>query len=167
MKVSIFFLAMSLVIVNMGVRAEDIAVGKDTQSGATLQQSPAIDIVVYRSASCSCCGKWLEHLKQNNFNIKDIVSDDVQAIKDKYGVSPELASCHTAIVDGYVIEGHVPANDIKTLLKTKPKIVGIAVPGMVKGTPGMEMGDKKEPFKVLSFDREKHTEVFNSYKGSQ
>ncbi|MDD5412103.1 MAG: DUF411 domain-containing protein [Methylobacter sp.] len=146
------FLAMCLLIINVGVSAES-ADGKP------------IDIVVYRSPSCGCCGKWLEHLKQNNFNVKDIVTDDVQAIKDKSGVSKEMASCHTAIVDGYVVEGHVPANDIKTLLKTKPKIVGIAVPGMPAGTPGMEMGGKKEPYNVMSFDRENQYQIFKSYKG--
>ncbi len=117
MKILKAFLAMCLLVINVGVSAE------------TADGKP-IDIVVYRSPSCGCCGKWLEHLKQNNFNVKDIVTDDVQAIKDKYGVSKAMASCHTAIVDGYVVEGHVPANDIKTLLKTKPKVVGIAVPGM-------------------------------------
>lgn len=126
-----------------------------------------IDIVVHRSPSCTCCGKWLEHLKDNNFNVKDVVTNDVQAVKDKYGVSREIASCHTAIVDGYVVEGHVPANDIKTLLTTKPKVAGIAVPGMVDGSPGMEMGDSKDAYKVVSFDRENHTKVFNSYEGTQ
>ena len=165
MKIAYFFLAISILIVNIGVKAEGAA--EPIQSSGSQALSPAIDITVYRSPSCNCCGKWLEHLKHNNFNIKDIVSDDVQAIKDKYGVTQELASCHTAIVNGYVVEGHVPANDIKTLLKTKPKVVGISVPGMVKGTPGMEMGDKKEPYKVLSFDHENHVEVFNSYEGTK
>jgi len=126
-----------------------------------------IDIVVHRSPTCTCCGKWLEYLKENNFNVEDVVTGDVQPIKDKYGVTREMASCHTAIVDGYVIEGHVPANDIKTLLKTKPKVVGIAVPGMVNGSPGMEMGNTKDAYKVMSFDRENHAKVFNSYEGTQ
>jgi hypothetical protein len=150
MKILKAFLIICLLVINAGVSAES---GKP------------IDIVVYRSPTCTCCGKWLEHLKQNNFNVKDVVTDDVQAIKDKYGVTREMASCHTAIVDGYVVEGHVPANDIKTLLKTKPKVVGIAVPGMPSGTPGMEMGGKKDPYKVMSFDRENHYQIFNSYKG--
>ncbi|MEE7626723.1 DUF411 domain-containing protein [Methylobacter sp. Wu8] len=135
-------------------------------AGVRAEDKP-IDIVVHRSPSCTCCGKWLEHLKDNNFNVKDVVTNDVQAVKDKYGVSREIASCHTAIVDGYVVEGHVPANDIKTLLTTKSKVVGIAVPGMVDGSPGMEMGDSKDAYKVLSFDRENHTKVFNSYEGTQ
>jgi hypothetical protein len=152
MKILKAFLAMCLLVINVGVSAESV-------------DGKPIDIVVYRSPSCGCCGKWLEHLKQNNFNVKDIVTDNVQAIKDKYGVSKEMASCHTAIVDGYVVEGHVPANDIKTLMKTKTKVVGIAVPGMPAGTPGMEMGGKKEPYNVMSFDRENHYQIFNSYKG--
>jgi len=155
MKVLNIFLAIGLLILNTGIKAETNEAGKP------------VDIVVYRSPTCDCCGKWLEHLKKNNFNIKDIVTDDVQAIKNKYGVSDAMASCHTAIVGGYVIEGHVPANDIMKLLKTKPKIVGIAVPGMPSGTPGMEMGDRKDAYNVMSFDKENHYEIFNSYEGKQ
>lgn len=128
------------------------------------QVEEQVDIVVHRSPSCSCCGKWVEHLKQNNFNVKDIVSDDVQAIKNKYGVTQEMASCHTAIVNGYVVEGHVPASDIRTLLKNKPGVVGIAVPGMPSGTPGMEMGGKKDAYQVISFDKKNQRQVFNSYQ---
>jgi hypothetical protein len=152
---TIIFLAMGLLTLNTGIKAETLSAGKP------------VDIVVYRSPTCECCGKWLEHMKKNNFNVKDIVTDDVQAIKNKYGVPEEMASCHTAIVEGYIIEGHVPANDIMKLLKTKPKIVGIAVPGMPSGTPGMEMGDRKDSFNVMSFDKENHYEIFNSYKGNQ
>jgi hypothetical protein len=125
------------------------------------------DIVVYRSPDCSCCGRWLEHLKQNNFNVQDIVTEDVQAIKNKHGVTPELASCHTALVDGHVIEGHVPAQDIIALLKSKPKDVGLAVPAMPVGTPGMEMGGKKDAYNVVSFDSKKHTGIFKSYAGAE
>ena len=155
MKVLNIFLAIGLLVFNASIKAETIEAGKP------------VDIVVYRSPTCNCCGKWLEHLKKNNFNVKDIVTDDVQAIKDKYGVSKEMASCHTAIVEGYVIEGHVPANDIMKLLKTKPKIVGIAVPGMPSGTPGMEMGNRKDAYNVMSFDKENHYEIFNSYEGTK
>lgn len=146
-----------------------IAAGLLAASAGAIAESAdkPIDIVVHRSRSCSCCGKWLAHLEENNFNVKDVITDDVQPVKDKYGVSRELASCHTAIVDGYVVEGHVPAGDIKKLLQTKPNVVGIAVPGMVNGSPGMEMGDQKDPYNVVSFDREHHTKLFNSYAGSQ
>jgi hypothetical protein len=154
MKVStIFFLTIGLLVFNMGIKAENLSSGKP------------VDIVVYRSPTCECCGRWLEHLKKNKFNVQEIVADDVQAIKNKYSVPEAMASCHTAIVDGYVIEGHVPANDIMKLLKNKPKIIGIAVPGMPSGTPGMEMGDRKDAYNVMSFDKENHYEIFNSYKG--
>ena len=155
MKLLNIFLAIGLLVFNTGIKAETLSAGKP------------VDIVVYRSPTCECCGKWLEYMKKNNFNVQDIVTDDVQAIKNKYGVSDAMASCHTAIVDGYVIEGHVPANDIMKLLKTKPKIVGIAVPGMPSGTPGMEMGDRKDSYNVMSFDKENHYEIFNSYQGNQ
>jgi hypothetical protein len=124
-----------------------------------------VEIEVYRSPSCSCCGQWVEHLKQNQFAVKDIVTENVQAVKDKYGISQELASCHTAIVEGYAVEGHVPAGDIKNLLKTRPNVVGITVPGMPSGTPGMEMGGRKDAYQVLSFDKNKQTKVFKDYKG--
>lgn len=153
MKISKIIWAIGLLVVSATVSAEG--------------SGKPIDIVVHRSPTCTCCGKWLEHLKQNNFKVEDIVTNDVQSIKTKYGVNGELASCHTAIVDGYVIEGHVPASDIKTLLKTKPKVTGIAVPGMVNGSPGMEMGDQKDPYKVVSFDHENQVKVFNSYEGAQ
>ncbi len=132
--------------------------------GEIAQAEEKIAIVVNRSPTCSCCGKWVEHLKQNNFNVKDVVSDDVQAIKNKYGITKELASCHTAIVNGYAIEGHVPADDIKTLLKKKSDVVGITVPGMPSGTPGMEMGGRKEAYQVISFDKKNQQQVFNSYQ---
>jgi len=153
MKLLKTFLAAGLLVVNAGVSAKS--------------PDKPIDIVVHRSPTCTCCGKWVKHLKDNNFNVEDIVTENVQAIKDKHGITREMASCHTAIVDGYVVEGHVPANDIKTLLQTKPKVAGIAVPGMVNGSPGMEMGDTKDAYKVVSFDHENHTKVFNSYEGTK
>ncbi|MEQ1484072.1 DUF411 domain-containing protein [Methyloglobulus sp.] len=146
------FLAATLLL-NAGFAWADVA-----------QAEEKIDIVVNRSPTCSCCGKWVEHLKQNNFNVKDVVSDDVQAIKDKYGVTQELASCHTALVNGYVVEGHVPAKDIRTLLKNKPDVVGITVPGMPSGTPGMEMGGKKDAYQVISFDKKNQHQVFSNYQ---
>jgi hypothetical protein len=128
-----------------------------------LKTSASKSIDVYRSASCGCCGKWLEHLAAHQFKVIEHLVDDVKPIKSQYGVAPELASCHTAIVDGYVIEGHVPAGDIKTLLQQKPKISGLTVPGMPVGTPGMEMGAKKDAYQVLSFENGKAPSVFNQY----
>ncbi|MFU8789231.1 MAG: DUF411 domain-containing protein [Methylobacter sp.] len=144
-------LAVSLLFGTISVKADD----------------KPIDIVVHRSPTCTCCGKWIDHLQKNNFKVQDIVTDDVQAVKDKYGITEQLASCHTAIVDGYVVEGHVPADDIKKMLASKPNSVGLTVPGMVTGSPGMEMGAKKDPYQVVSFDRDSHVEVVNSYAGSK
>ena len=122
------------------------------------------EMTVYRSPTCSCCGKWIEHAKQNHFKINDIVSDDMSAIKQKYGVPEKLASCHTAVVDGYVIEGHVPAADIEKLLQTKPDVVGIAAPGMPMGSPGMEMGSRQDDYDVMSFDKAGNSQVFSAHK---
>ncbi|MCD2449008.1 DUF411 domain-containing protein [Methylicorpusculum oleiharenae] len=122
------------------------------------------EILVYRSPTCSCCGKWLEHLKQNNFEVKDIVTEDMDQVKAKLGVPKQLASCHTAVIDGYVVEGHVPAADIEKMLKDKPRIAGISVPGMPMGTPGMEMGGRKDPYQVISFDKDNNQQIYNSYE---
>ena len=126
-------------------------------------EDSSMDIVVYRSPTCGCCSKWLAHLKTHGFNVQDNVIEDVQKIKDQYGVSRSLASCHTALINGYIVEGHVPANDIKTMLRDKPEIKGLTVPGMVVGTPGMEMGGKKAPFRVLAFDKDGQTTVYKAY----
>ncbi|WP_307190466.1 DUF411 domain-containing protein [Bathymodiolus platifrons methanotrophic gill symbiont] len=123
----------------------------------------SLDIVVYRSPTCGCCGKWLDHLKAHGFNVHDNVLEDMQHIKDKYGINNSLASCHTAIIDGYIVEGHVPANDIKAMLLNKPEIKGLAVPGMVAGTPGMEMGGKKAPFNVVAFDKDGQITLYKAY----
>lgn len=122
-----------------------------------------LEITVYRSPTCNCCGKWLEHMAKQGFQVNDMVTEDMDAIKRKFGVPKKLASCHTAVINGYVIEGHVPAGDVKKLLTAKPAVAGIAVPGMVTGTPGMEMGGKKDPFAVLSFDKSGRSATFSDY----
>lgn len=112
----------------------------------------AAEITVYKSPTCGCCKLWIDHLKQNGFKIKAHDTEDVVTHKQRLGLPPELASCHTAVVNGYVIEGHVPAADIKRLLKERPKIAGLAVPGMPMGSPGME-GPVKEAYEVKTFDK--------------
>jgi hypothetical protein len=125
--------------------------------------SERIDMTVYRDPSCRCCGGWMEHLSAQGFQTNNVPTDDMNALKQQQGVPTELSSCHTAVVDGYVIEGHVPAEDIKRLLVQQPPVAGIAVPGMPKGTPGMESGDVRESFTVFSFDQQGKTEAFNQY----
>ena len=123
----------------------------------------ALKITVHRDPSCSCCGGWIEHLSTQGFQPKNVLTPDMIALKQQYGVSSDLASCHTAVIDGYVIEGHVPADDIKRLISEKLDVAGIAVPGMPVGTPGMESGNIREPFTVFSFDKQGNTKVFKQH----
>jgi hypothetical protein len=119
-------------------------------------------ITVYKDASCGCCKSWIEHLIKHGYRVNAKDSDDMTGIKRSLGVPEDLTSCHTAVVDGYLIEGHVPAADIARLLKTKPKVAGLAVPGMPMGSPGME-GPRTQKYDVLSFDKTGKTKVFASY----
>jgi hypothetical protein len=122
------------------------------------------EITVYRSPSCGCCSGWIKHLQEHQFKVIDIKSNNMNELKQKYGIPEKLASCHTAIIDGYVIEGHVPADDIKQLVSQKLDIIGLTVPEMPVGTPGMEMGQRKDPFSVLTFDKNGNTTVFKKYE---
>ena len=126
--------------------------------------SGTLNMTVYRSPSCGCCGVWVEHAKKHGFRIEDIKTESMEALKQKYNVPSELASCHTTIIDGYVMEGHIPADDIKRFLASKPKLAGLAVPGMPLGTPGMEAGDMKQPFQLLAFSAQGQIEVFKEYQ---
>lgn len=132
-------------------------------SSAIQDKQTAFSTTVYRSPDCSCCGGWIDHLKANGFEIKDYPTLDIEAIKHMYSVPDNLTSCHTAVVNGYIIEGHVPARDIKHLLQEKPNVSGLSVPQMPVGTPGMEMGNKKDPFSVFSFNKQGKIIVFNNY----
>ena len=119
---------------------------------------------VYHSPECTCCGKWMNHLKAQGFAIKNIPTNNIEEVKQKYNIPNNLTSCHTAIVNGYVIEGHVPADDIKRLLAEKPNVTGLTVPQMPVGTPGMEIGNQKDPFAVFSFAAKGTVAVFNKYE---
>ena len=123
-----------------------------------------LDITVYSSPTCGCCTNWLKHLEQNGFQVKDIKTEEINAIKQKFGVPKDMASCHTGIIDGYVVEGHVPAKDIRELLAKKPDVIGISVPQMPVGTPGMEIDDRKDPFSVFAFHKNGETKVFKHYE---
>jgi hypothetical protein len=120
----------------------------------------AAALTVYKSASCGCCGKWVEHVQKHGFTVKVVNVDDVRAVKAKAGIPDKLASCHTSLVGGYVVEGHVPAADIKKLLAQKPKAKGIAVAGMPMGAPGMEHGDHREPFETVLIKADGSTATF-------
>ena len=121
------------------------------------------EVTVYKSATCGCCSNWIAHMKRNGFTVKSVNVADPVSYKTKYGVPLNLASCHTALVEGYVIEGHVPAADIKRLLKERPKVSGLIVPGMPDGSPGMEQGNPPVPYDVLTFDNNGKVMVYSRH----
>ena len=157
------------------VRTSNSAVANETDPQTTLvsvwdketepNYSGTTEMTVYRSPSCGCCGVWVKHARKHGFKIEDIKTEEMEALKQKHNIPTELASCHTTIIDGYVMEGHIPADDIKRFLAEKPdNLVGLAVPGMPIGTPGMEARDIKQPFEVLAFNDKGEVEVFKEYQ---
>lgn len=120
-------------------------------------------IKVYRDPDCSCCHRWIEHLRRNGYQVEDHKTGRLNLIKQELNIPSRLASCHTATVDGYIIEGHVPASDIRRLLNERPNIHGLSVPGMPIGSPGMEMGDRSDAYSVIGFDADQQTSVFQHY----
>jgi hypothetical protein len=121
------------------------------------------EVTVYRDPSCHCCGRWMEHLTAEGFQLTEIEMDDMASLKQQYGVPKDQTSCHTAVMNGYVLEGHVPIAEIKRLIAERPEIAGITVPGMPVGTPGMEDGDRRDSFTVFSFDEQGNIEPFQQY----
>ena len=118
-----------------------------------------VTITVYKSPTCGCCVKWADHLEAGGLAVKAIDVENMARIKKENGVPARLASCHTALVDGYVIEGHVPVEDILRLLEERPDIVGLAVPRMPIGSPGME-GPNPEPYDVFAFTKQGSTHTY-------
>ena len=123
------------------------------------QQPKSTEVVVYKSATCGCCTKWADHLRDAGFSVTTQDVANLSSVKLSHGVEREFASCHTALVDGYVVEGHVPADVVQRLLEERPAVVGLTVPGMPIGSPGME-GPNPEPYEILTFDSEGRTEVY-------
>ena len=136
-----------------------LSVGAAATSNAGATATKPIAIKVYKTPQCGCCKGWVQHLRDNGFQVEAMDMPDLSMIKQKYGVAPALQACHTAVVNGYVVEGHVPADVILKMLKEHPAVAGIAVPGMPSGSPGME-GGSKQAYDVLTFDRAGHTKVY-------
>lgn len=120
-------------------------------------------VTVYKSPSCNCCGEWVTHMKEQGFPVEVESRFDVKPVKKQVGLPSSLAACHTAVVDSYVVEGHVPAQDVKQLLRETPDVRGLSVPGMPVGSPGMERGDRVEPYEVVTFTPAGDTTVFAQY----
>lgn len=125
-------------------------------------QRPALKVFV--DPFCGCCGGWITHMRRSGFAVARHVSSEMTAVKARHGVPDDLVSCHTALVDGYVIEGHVPARDVLALLERRPLLRGLAAPGMPVGSPGMETpGAPPEPFQVIGFAADGSRSVFADY----
>ena len=141
------------------VGATGLLVSRPAFAGA-LFNAP-IAITVYKTPTCGCCKEWVAHLAKNGFAPKAHDLDDLSETKTTLGVPAALQSCHTAVIGRYVIEGHVPADLIKKLIAAKPtNIAGLAVPGMPAGSPGMEMGGRKDPYEVFAFTRDGKRSVY-------
>jgi hypothetical protein len=137
------------------------AIGYATQSAKPAQGT--LSMVVYKTPTCGCCSIWVEHMRSNGFTVdaRDVSQQELNAIKAKHLVPASLHSCHTGLVNGYAIEGHIPAAEVRRFVTAKPAAAGLAVPGMPLGSPGMEApGAKPRPYTVLTFDRQGKTEVF-------
>ena len=138
-----------------------------TLAPARAQQNAGPSVDVFKSATCGCCAKWVEHMRKAGFTVQvsDLAEGELQKIKTKHGVPESARSCHTASVGGFTVEGHVPAGEVKRLLTEKPKVVGLAVPGMPLGSPGMEVsGVRPQPYQVLTFDKQGATQVYSVQK---
>ena len=158
--VTLFFALFAAPIVSESAQAESTQ-AKSTQAKSTRAAGlPAM--TVWKSPSCGCCAGWVTHMRGNGFTVTVKETEDLGVVKKLSAVPDRLQSCHTAKVGGYVIEGHVPAKDVKRLLKTRPSAHGLAVPGMPSGSPGMENG-QYDRYDVLLFKRDGGTTVFGSY----
>lgn len=121
------------------------------------------EVVMYKDPNCGCCSKWADHMREHGFMVKEVPSREMGLIKSEAGVPRELSSCHTAKVGRYIVEGHVPAADVKRLLAEQPEVAGLAAPGMPMGSPGMEGPYPADRFDVISYDAAGKTRVFASH----
>jgi len=128
-----------------------------------IASSPAPEVQVYKSPTCGCCGAWVAHMRAAGFDVKVTEVNDPTAVRKRLGLPDRYASCHTATVGAYVLEGHVPAAEVKRLLAAKPKAIGLAVPGMPLSAPGMDVPGRKDPYQVLLVDTSGQSTVFASY----
>lgn len=140
--------------------AATLAVAGPARLAAAAAAAPPTLVTVHKDASCGCCEKWVSHMRASGFRVDVRDQADVDGVKDSLGVPKGVRSCHTALVGGYLVEGHVPASDVKKLLATRPKVVGLAVPGMPSGTPGMEGAGRAGRYEVLSWDARGQTKLY-------
>jgi hypothetical protein len=144
------------------VSAATLIARRASAAAPTMVSAARPPVTVYKDPSCGCCKKWVEYMEKSGFVVTAHDDTDMDALKDHYGVPSDVRSCHTAIIGSYVVEGHVPAGDIDSMLAKKPQIAGLAVPGMVMGSPGMEGGMSKA-YTVVAFQKTGATTPFASH----
>lgn len=167
------FVVFAFILASLGACKEE---GDDPSSSAAVAaespppSQPAMQastaqplVVVYKNASCGCCGMWVEHMQAHGFSVEVHDVDNLGPIKERVGLPHGMGSCHTAEVGGYFIEGHVPAAEVQRLLAEKPEARGLAVPGMPIGSPGMEQGDRVDPYEVHLVHADGSTSVYAKY----
>lgn len=151
--------AAALVAGSLSAFASHSVMHKDNEA-----HGDAVEITMYKSPTCGCCGAWASHMEENGFKVKSIPTRDMQSIKSKFGVPDELASCHTAVIGDKVFEGHIPADDIRAYLQgPQTGTVGLAVPGMPLGSPGMEAGWIKHDYEVMALGEDGKARVFSEH----
>ncbi len=154
----LFFILFTMVIFFWGCSTDN------QQNGTRTTAAPSLKMIVYKSPTCNCCTDWEQHMRNAGFEVESIVQQNVTQIKVDNGIPLELQSCHTAFIDNYIIEGHVPAADVIRLLKERPDIKGLTAPGMPQFSPGMQPeGLKPRGYDVLAFDDLGNTSVFTAY----
>ena len=127
----------------------------------------AVEMTLYKSPTCGCCKAWAKHIEKAGFDVKVIEQDNNSQLRKENGITSDLTSCHTATIEGYVIEGHVPVADIQRLLEEKPAITGLAVPGMPASSPGMDVPNNTTPYQVIAFSKNGSKSVYNEYHSPQ
>ncbi|PPI83513.1 CopG family transcriptional regulator [Marinobacter maroccanus] len=160
------YAGVAAIVVSAGATTLAIQADQSAQTSAALTTSKEIDqaITIYKSPNCGCCQSWAEHLAANGFETRIVETDHLNAIKQQHEVPRDMASCHTALIGDFVIEGHVPANDILAYLADPQfNTVGLSVPGMPHGTPGMETG-RKDDYQVIAFNTNGQQRVFREHK---
>jgi hypothetical protein len=148
---SLFFAALStalLMLASLSLSAAEVTIGKP--------------MTVYKSPTCACCAKWVDYLRRDGFDVRVVDGANMSTVKQYHGVTPGLASCHTAVIDGYVIEGHVPSADIRRLLRQRPAVLGLTAPGMPQFSPGMR-SETPRGYDVLSFNKDGTLNVYSRY----
>jgi len=147
----------------MRLTALAFAAGLLLAPSAVLAESGLPVVTVHKSPTCGCCGAWADHMRDNGFTVIEKATEGMPQVKALAGVPGELASCHTAVVDGYIIEGHVPAADVQRLLAEAPDAAGLAVPGMPPSSPGMDVPGYDTPYETLLFTDDGRTTVYSRH----